>query len=61
MQLGLLLGGALVSAVEVAATRELALRSPFVLAALVFLILLVTVSPKLTTRAITEAREAAES
>jgi MFS family permease len=59
MPIGTLLGGALVSVVGVGADRDLALRSPFVLAAAVHLVLLVTVSPRLTTAAVRAAEAAA--
>ncbi len=59
MPIGTLLGGALVQLVETTATRELALRAPFVAAVLVHALLLVTVSPRLTQRALDDARAAA--
>lgn len=59
MPIGTLLGGGLVALVEAVATRDLALRAPFVAAALVHLVLLVTVSPRLTQRALDDARAAA--
>ncbi len=59
MPLGTLLGGALVRLVEVVGPREVALRSPFVAAALVYLLLAVTVSPRLTTARVEHARAAA--
>jgi MFS family permease len=59
MPIGTLLGGGLVWFVEATATRELALRAPFIAAVLVHAVLLVTVSPRLTQRALDDAREAA--
>jgi MFS family permease len=59
MPLGTLLGGALVSAVAHTTTRELGLRSPFAAAAGISLLLLIFVSPRLTTRAVDEAKAAA--
>jgi MFS family permease len=59
MPIGTLLGGWLVWFVEATATRELALRAPFIAAVLIHLVLLVTVSPRLTQRALDDAREAA--
>jgi MFS family permease len=55
MPIGTLLGGALVTVVESGADRELGLRSPFLLAAAVHVVLLLTVSPRLTTAAVVEA------
>ena len=61
MPIGTLLGGALVRVVEQTVTREVGLRAPFAAAALVHLLVLVTVSPRLTTRAIDTAKaEAAD-
>lgn len=59
MPIGMLLGGALVSVVEVAATRDLGLRSPFIAGALISLLLLLLVSPRLTTARVEQAREQA--
>jgi MFS family permease len=59
MPIGTLLGGALVSAVEATGTREAGLRSPFVAAALIYLLLLLFAAPRLRTRAIDEATAAA--
>jgi MFS family permease len=59
MPIGTLAGGALVAWGESVATREVGLRAPFVLAAAVHLLLLVTVAPRLRTRTIEEARAAA--
>jgi MFS family permease len=59
MPIGTLLGGGLVWFVEATATRELALRAPFIAAVLLHVVLLVTVSPRLTQRALDDAREAA--
>jgi MFS family permease len=59
MPIGTLLGGALVSAVERTATREAGLRSPFVAAALIYLLLLLLAAPRLRTRAIDDATAAA--
>lgn len=61
MPLGTLLGGALVRVVELGDDRVLALRAPFVLAVLVHLVLLVTVSPRLTSAAVVAAEEEAAS
>lgn len=60
MPIGTLLGGWLVWAVEATATRDLALRAPFVAAVLIHAVLLVTVSPRLTQRALDDARAAAD-
>jgi MFS family permease len=59
MPIGTLLGGALVAGGESLFTRDLGLRTPFVLAAGVHLLLLLTVAPRLRTRTIEEARTAA--
>jgi MFS family permease len=59
MPIGTLLGGALVAGGEALFTRELGLRAPFVLAAGVHLLLLLTVAPRLRTRVIDEAKAAA--
>ena len=59
MPIGTLLGGGLVWLVETTATRDPALRAPFVAAVLVHAVLLVTVSPRLTWRALDDARAAA--
>jgi MFS family permease len=59
MPIGTLLGGALVSVVEQAATREVGLRSPFVAGVIVYLLLLAVVGSRLTTQAVDEARAAA--
>lgn len=56
MPVGTLLGGALVNLVEAGYGRQIGLRSPFVAAAVIYLGILVFVSPKLTSRAIEEAR-----
>ena len=56
MPIGTLLGGGLVSLVANGATRELGLRAPFIAGALIHLALLATVSRRLTTDAVTEAR-----
>jgi MFS family permease len=56
MPIGTLLGGALVAGGESLFSRELGLRAPFVLAAGVHLLLLLTVAPRLRTRTIEEAR-----
>ncbi len=59
MPIGTLLGGVLVSLVESGGDRDLALRSPFLLAATVHVVLLVTVSKRLTSSAIRAAEAAA--
>jgi MFS family permease len=58
MPIGTLLGGALVAAVERTATRDLGLRSPFIAAAVIYLLLLLIAAPKLRTRAIEDAQAA---
>jgi MFS family permease len=60
MPIGTLLGGGLVALVEAGGDRSLALRAPFLLAAAVHLLLLVTVSPRLTTAAVVAAEADAE-
>jgi MFS family permease len=59
MPIGTVLGGVLVSTVENVGTREMGLRSPFVFALVVHVLLLVTVAPRLRTRTIEEAKAAA--
>ena len=59
MPIGMLLGGALVSVVEITATRDLGLRSPFIAGAVISLALLILVSPRLTTARVEQAREQA--
>jgi hypothetical protein len=59
MPIGTLLGGAIVTWGETLFTREIGLRAPFVLAAGVHLLLLLTVAPRLRTRTIEAARDAA--
>lgn len=59
MPIGTLLGGVLVRVVEDAGTREIGLRSPFVFALVVHLILLVTVAPRLRTARIEQAKATA--
>jgi MFS family permease len=61
MPIGTLLGGALVTLIESQGDRSLALRTPFLLAAAVHLVLLVTVSPRLTTAAVVAAEAEAEA
>ncbi len=61
MPIGTLLGGALVALVETGGDRSLALRTPFLLAAAVHLLLLVMVSPRLTTAAVLAAEADAEA
>jgi MFS family permease len=56
MPIGTLLGGALVSMVENAGSRDLALRSPFVAAVVIHLLLLLVVAPRLTTARIDRAK-----
>jgi len=60
MPIGTLLGGGLVTLLETTASREVGLRAPFAAAAVVHLLVLVTVSPRLTQRAIDEAHAAVE-
>ena len=59
MPIGTLLGGLLVSAVATQIDRPTGLRAPFLVLAVVHLVLLVTVSPRLTQTAIDQARAAA--
>jgi MFS family permease len=61
MPIGTLLGGLLVQAVEVGATRELGLRAPFLAAAGAYLLLAIVVSPKLTSARVDAARTEAET
>jgi MFS family permease len=61
MPIGTLLGGGLVAIVESGGDRSLALRAPFLLAAAVHVLLLVTVSPRLTTAAVVAAEADAEA
>jgi MFS family permease len=56
MPIGTLLGGALVSVVEDTVSRPAGLRAPFAVAAVVHVLLLVTVAPKLTTATIERAK-----
>jgi MFS family permease len=56
MPIGTILGGALVNLVEATANRDLGLRAPFVLGALVYALIAITVSPRLTSARIEEAR-----
>jgi MFS family permease len=58
MPIGSLLGGGIVAVVQVLGSRELALRMPFLVGALVYLILYVIALPTLNTRQIEEARRA---
>ncbi len=60
MPIGTLLGGGLVTVLETTVSRDIGLRAPFVAAAVVHLLLLVTISPRLTQRAIDEARAEVE-
>jgi MFS family permease len=60
MPIGTLLGGALVAVVERTATRDLGLRAPFIAGAVIYLLLLLIAAPKLRTRAIEDAKAAAE-
>jgi len=60
MPIGTLLGGGLVTWLETTVSRDVGLRAPFAAAVLVHLLLLVTVSPRLTQRAVDAARAAAE-
>lgn len=59
MPIGTLLGGALVSVVEVTVSRELGLRSPFILGAVVYAALAVVAAPRLRTARIDAAKQAA--
>ncbi|MFP4233978.1 MAG: MFS transporter [Nitriliruptoraceae bacterium] len=61
MPVGTLLGGALVALVERSGDRLLALRAPFALAVLVHLVLLVTISPRLTTAGVAAALAEADA
>jgi MFS family permease len=54
--IGLLAGGAIVAGVEAVASRDLALRMPFLVAAGVYLVLFVYSIPRLTTERIEAAR-----
>ncbi len=56
MPIGTILGGVLVSLVEQTATRDLGLRAPFVVAAVIHMLLLVIVAPKLRSRVIDDAK-----
>lgn len=56
MPIGTILGGVLVSVVEDAASRELGLRSPFMVAVVVHILLLIVVAPKLRTTIIEAAK-----
>lgn len=56
MPIGMLLGGALVRLVETGATRELGLRSPFIAGAVISTLLMLLVSPRLTTARVERAR-----
>ena len=56
MPIGTLLGGALVSVVEGAVSRDAGLRAPFLAGAAIHLVLLLTASRRLTTSAIETAR-----
>ncbi len=56
MPIGTILGGVLVSVIEDAATRELGLRSPFMVAVGVHILLLIVVAPKLRTHIIEQAK-----
>jgi MFS family permease len=55
MPIGTILGGVLVSLVEQTATRDLGLHAPFVVAAVIHMLLLVIVAPKLRSRVIDDA------
>jgi hypothetical protein len=57
--LGLLAGGAVVAATEPLAGREWALRTPFLMAAGIYLVLFVYAAPRLTTEKIETARNEA--
>ncbi len=59
MPLGTLAGGALVRLVEETANRPTGLRAPFIVAAVVHLVLLAAASPRLTQSAIDRAKMAA--
>jgi MFS family permease len=56
MPIGTLLGGGLVAVVEQLGTRELGLRAPFLLVAVVHVVLLAVVAPRLRTATIDQAR-----
>jgi MFS family permease len=60
MPVGTLLGGMLVRVVEDLLGRAVGLRSPFAVGALVYLGVFVVAAPTLTSRAVADAREAAE-
>ena len=57
MPIGTLLGGALVNVVELTATRELGLRSPFILGAVVYALLAMVAAPRLRTARIDHAKQ----
>jgi len=57
MPIGTLLGGALVNVVESTATRDLGLRSPFILGAVVYAALAVIAAPRLRTARIDAAKQ----
>ncbi|MDV6014268.1 MFS transporter [Haloechinothrix sp. LS1_15] len=60
ISIGSLLGGVVVTTGELLVAREWALRAPFLLAATVYVILLIYAAPRINTRRIREARAAAE-
>jgi MFS family permease len=60
MPIGALVGGILVSVVETATTRAWGLRSPWLFAAAVYLVLTVFVAPRLTTERLEAAKAEAE-
>lgn len=59
MPIGTLLGGVLVRVVEDASTRDAGLRSPFVFALVMHVVLAITVAPRLRTHHLEEAKAAA--
>lgn len=61
MPIGSLLGGAIVAIVEPAAGREWALRTPFLMAAAIYVALLFYAMPRLSSRRIEAARETARA
>ena len=59
--IGMFLGGAIVSLIQNLATRDLALRAPYLLGAVLGFLIFIFAAPRLTTRALEKARaEAAE-
>jgi MFS family permease len=59
--IGMFLGGAVVSLIQALATRDLALRAPYLLGAVLGLLIFIFAAPRLTTTALEKAKaEAAE-